>query len=47
MDCTIGLEGLEGTPSRVLPLQKGGAQKVVAMLKEGHKRFLGRFNTGA
>ena len=27
----------------VLPLQKGGAEKVLAMLKGGHKTFWGSF----
>ena len=35
--------------SEVLPLQKGGGgvEKVLAMLKVGHNKFLGSFNMGA
>ena len=32
-----------GGAHEVLPLRKGGAEKVLAMLKEGHKKFWGRF----
>ena len=31
----------------VLPLRKGGAKKVLVMLKGGHKKFWGRLYTGA
>ena len=33
--------------SVVLPLQKMGAEKVLAVLKVGHNRFQGSFNMGA
>ena len=32
-----------GGACEVLPLQKGGAEKVLAMLKGGHKQFWGSF----
>ena len=32
-----------GGAREVLPLRKGGAEKVLAILKEGHKKFWGRF----
>ena len=32
-----------GRASEVLPLRKGGAEKVLAMLKGGHKQFWGSF----
>ena len=32
-----------GGACEVLPLQKGGAEKVLAILEEGHKKFWGRF----
>ena len=41
------LEGEGGGASEVLPLQKGGTGKVLAIPKVGHKRFWGSFNTGA
>ena len=33
----------EGATREVLPLQKGGAETVLAMLKGGHNKFWGRF----
>ena len=33
----------EGGASEVLPLRKGAAEKVLAMLKGGHKKFEGSF----
>ena len=33
----------EGRACEVLPLQKGGVEKVLAMLKGGHKMFWGSF----
>ena len=33
----------EGPAREVLPLRKGGAQQVLAMLKRGHKKFWGSF----
>ena len=32
-----------GWAREVLPLRKGGAEKVLAMLKGGHKKFWGSF----
>ena len=36
-----------GGTSQVYPYQKGGAESVLAMLKEGHKTFWDSFNAGA
>ena len=36
-----------GGACEVLPLRKGGAEKVLAMLKRGHKKFWGSFHTVA
>ena len=33
-----------GVVSEVLPLQKGGAEQVLATLKSGHNKFWGSFN---
>ena len=33
----------EGGANEVLPLRKWGAEKVLAILKGGHKKFWGRF----
>ena len=39
-----GLQNGRGGAREVLPLHKGGAEeKVLAMLKGGHKKFWGRF----
>ena len=36
-----------GGAREVLPLRKGGAEKVLAMLKVGYKKFWGSFSTVA
>ena len=36
-----------GGKSEVLPLQKRGAEQVLAMLKGGHTKIWDSFNTGA
>ena len=38
-----GLQNGRGGVREVLPLRKGRAEKVLAILKEGHKKFWGSF----
>ena len=38
-----GLQNGRGEACEVLPLRKGGAEKVLAILKGGHIQFWGRF----
>ena len=42
-----GLQNGRGGASEVLPLQKGGIEKVLAMLNGEYNKFLGNFNMGA
>ena len=38
-----GLQNGRGGHVKFYPYEKGGAEKVVAILKGGHKKFWGRF----
>ena len=37
----------EGGHVKFYPYEKGGAEKVLAMLREGHNKFRGSFDTAA
>ena len=38
-----GLQNARGGHVKFYPYEKGGAEKVLAILKGGHKKFWGRF----